>query len=210
VVNLTIRQRHLKVTDASVSDVGSGQFKRLKIDQPLEMHQPSIGDFGAREIQISELSQLFELYESSVRDFGAAAKIHSTDAALPGPLKKPTWFGWVCGIVVLHFAAELDECLHGFAIFTLLFHHFCIILDRGQPEQGILDVRGPWWWLLSNIRRVTPMPWRGQQKLFNGGSKKGQNDLLNRSDPSSPFALYSHESPTPEELFSNKYRPSQS
>src|ERR1700737_3079157 len=62
VVNLTFRQRHLKVTDACASDVGSGQFKRSKINQSLEMHQASIGDFGSREIQISELSQLFELY----------------------------------------------------------------------------------------------------------------------------------------------------
>jgi hypothetical protein len=25
---------------------------------------------------------------------------------------------------------------------------------------------GPWCWLLSNVRRLKPIPWRGRQKLF--------------------------------------------
>jgi hypothetical protein len=51
--------------------------------------------------------------------------------------------------------------------FGRLGFHRRIISDRGQRGQGNLDfAEGPWCWLLANVRRVTPIPWRGRQKLF--------------------------------------------
>src|SRR5260221_2125392 len=60
-LNLTLRQRLLKVSDPIAADLGSLQVERLKIGQRLEMNQSGIGDFGVPETQFSGAVQPFEV-----------------------------------------------------------------------------------------------------------------------------------------------------